>query len=155
MAKETGLNQKLLLRNQRTHQEAACSMPSFQPLDVLAFHSCDREIGLRLVNGDDELRPSENSWDWLGTGALANVSLPIEPVDLDFHAYHSSIKLNRIAHRNAERDSDMLDRVVKHQVRRDAPELPEVRRDRRDPVQDHFFQWRFIIGDDPDILPCL
>ena len=43
-------------------------MPYHQPYDVMAFHSCDRELGLRLLNGFDELRPSNNPWDWLGPG---------------------------------------------------------------------------------------
>jgi hypothetical protein len=34
----------------------------------MAFHSCDRELGLLLLNGSDELRPSNNPWDWLGPG---------------------------------------------------------------------------------------
>jgi len=43
-------------------------MTGFQSFDVLAFHSCDRDLGLRLVNGKDELRASNNDWDWLGPG---------------------------------------------------------------------------------------
>lgn len=35
---------------------------------ILAFHSCDREVGLKVLNGKDQLRPSENEWDWLGHG---------------------------------------------------------------------------------------
>jgi hypothetical protein len=44
-------------------------MPDFQAGHVIGFHSCDREVGLRLLNGNDELLPSENSWDWLGPGS--------------------------------------------------------------------------------------
>lgn len=43
-------------------------MAYHQPFEVTAFHSCDRELGMRLLNGSDELRPSNNSWDWLGPG---------------------------------------------------------------------------------------
>ncbi len=43
-------------------------MPYDQPFEVTAFHSCDRELGMRLLNGSDELRPSHNPWDWLGPG---------------------------------------------------------------------------------------
>ena len=43
-------------------------MAYHQPFEVIAFHSCDRELGMRLLNGSDELRPSNNSWDWLGPG---------------------------------------------------------------------------------------
>ena len=43
-------------------------MSYHQPFQVTGFHSCDRDLGLRLLNGSDELRPSNNSWDWLGRG---------------------------------------------------------------------------------------
>jgi hypothetical protein len=39
-----------------------------QPFEVTAFHSCDKELGMRLLKGTDELRPSNNPWDWLGPG---------------------------------------------------------------------------------------
>lgn len=40
------------------------SLPSY----ILAFHSCDREVGLKVLNGEEQLRPSENEWNWLGHG---------------------------------------------------------------------------------------
>lgn len=43
-------------------------MAFHQPYLVIGFHSCDREVGLRILNGEDDLRPSVNSWDWLGPG---------------------------------------------------------------------------------------
>lgn len=43
-------------------------MPYHQPFQVIGFHSCDRDLGFRLLNGSDELRPSNNPWDWLGPG---------------------------------------------------------------------------------------
>ncbi|GGB00657.1 hypothetical protein [Puia dinghuensis] len=43
-------------------------MSYHQPFQITGFHSCDRELGLRLLNGSDELRPSNNPWDWLGPG---------------------------------------------------------------------------------------
>ncbi|MES1250380.1 MAG: hypothetical protein ABUL46_06820 [Chitinophaga rupis] len=43
-------------------------MSYHQPFEVMAFHSCDKELGMRLLNGSDELRSSNNSWDWLGPG---------------------------------------------------------------------------------------
>jgi hypothetical protein len=39
-----------------------------KPFQVIGFHSCDRELGLRLLVGDDRLKPSKNPWDWLGPG---------------------------------------------------------------------------------------
>ena len=43
-------------------------MNHYQPLSVIGFHSCDREVGLKVLNGKDDLMPSTNSWDWLGSG---------------------------------------------------------------------------------------
>lgn len=44
-------------------------MPQYQPYDIIGFHSCDMEVGLKLLNGETELLPSENDWDWLGPGS--------------------------------------------------------------------------------------
>jgi hypothetical protein len=38
------------------------------PSQVVAFHSCDKKIGLKILNGEEDLIASENAWDWLGTG---------------------------------------------------------------------------------------
>ncbi len=38
------------------------------PFQVIGYHSCDREVGLRVLNGKDELKPSKNPYDWLGHG---------------------------------------------------------------------------------------
>lgn len=43
-------------------------MPLHHPFSIIGFHSCDREVGLRVLNGQDDLRASENAWDWLGSG---------------------------------------------------------------------------------------
>jgi hypothetical protein len=43
-------------------------MHDYQPFSVIGFHSCDKEVGLRVLNGENELLPSINSWDWLGGG---------------------------------------------------------------------------------------
>jgi hypothetical protein len=40
----------------------------YQPFTVIGFHSCDKEVGLKVLNGEDDLLPSQNSWDWLGEG---------------------------------------------------------------------------------------
>lgn len=40
----------------------------YQPYNVIGFHSCDKEVGLKVLNGADELLPSQNTWDWLGEG---------------------------------------------------------------------------------------
>ena len=36
---------------------------------ALAYHGCDRDIGERVLAGQDEIRPSTNDYDWLGSGA--------------------------------------------------------------------------------------
>ncbi len=43
-------------------------MTHHHPFSVIGFHSCDREVGLKVLNGKDELRVSNNPWDWLGEG---------------------------------------------------------------------------------------
>lgn len=43
-------------------------MSYYKPYQVTAFHSCDREVGLKVLNGQDDLRSSDNIWDWLGGG---------------------------------------------------------------------------------------
>jgi hypothetical protein len=36
---------------------------------VLGYHGCDAEVARKLVNREDELRPSDKKYDWLGPGA--------------------------------------------------------------------------------------
>ena len=43
-------------------------MPYNHPFQVTAFHSCDKEVGIKVLNGETDLRPSSNKWDWLGHG---------------------------------------------------------------------------------------
>jgi hypothetical protein len=43
-------------------------MTYYQPFQVIGFHSCDKEVGIKVLNGDLELKPSANLWDWLGGG---------------------------------------------------------------------------------------
>jgi hypothetical protein len=38
------------------------------PFTVIGFHSCTKDVGLRVLNGQDELIASDNPWDWLGLG---------------------------------------------------------------------------------------
>ncbi len=40
------------------------SLPSF----VLGFHGCDKEVAERVLAGKDNLKHSENDYDWLGHG---------------------------------------------------------------------------------------
>jgi hypothetical protein len=39
-----------------------------KPFQVFGYHSCDRETGLKIIKGEDDLNPSNNPWDWLGPG---------------------------------------------------------------------------------------
>src|ERR1700743_1046317 len=34
----------------------------------LGFISCNKSVGLTVLNGEDQLRPSCNPWDWPGPG---------------------------------------------------------------------------------------
>ena len=43
-------------------------MTYHQPFQVIGFHSCDKEVGIKALNGELELNPSDNVWDWLGGG---------------------------------------------------------------------------------------
>lgn len=43
-------------------------MESVQPSLVLGYHGCDREVAERVLAGEDELLPSRNEYDWLGSG---------------------------------------------------------------------------------------
>ena len=43
-------------------------MAYHQPFQITGFHSCDKEIGLKVLNGKIDLIPSDNIWDWLGGG---------------------------------------------------------------------------------------
>ncbi|MBS1780445.1 MAG: hypothetical protein JST70_14030 [Bacteroidetes bacterium] len=40
----------------------------YQPYSIIGFHSCDKEVGLRVLNGETDLRSSDNKWDWLADG---------------------------------------------------------------------------------------
>ena len=35
---------------------------------ILAYHGCDRELGEKVLAGEQGLEPSKNSYDWLGHG---------------------------------------------------------------------------------------
>jgi hypothetical protein len=39
-----------------------------RPFQIIGFHSCAREVGLNVLNGRSQLKPSNNIWDWLGEG---------------------------------------------------------------------------------------
>lgn len=41
-------------------------MPHHHPFSVIGFHSCDKKVGVKVLNGTDDLKHSTNPWDWLG-----------------------------------------------------------------------------------------
>lgn len=41
----------------------------FLPAIAIAFHGCDEEVGEKVLSGVQEIQPSENPYDWLGSGA--------------------------------------------------------------------------------------
>lgn len=43
-------------------------MSSHHPFQIIGYHSCDRKVGLDVLNGKTNLKPSLNDWDWLGGG---------------------------------------------------------------------------------------
>jgi hypothetical protein len=43
-------------------------MSNFSQGLIIGYHSCDKEVGLRVLNAQDVLKPSDNPWDWLGDG---------------------------------------------------------------------------------------
>jgi hypothetical protein len=43
-------------------------MYSTLPNFVLGFHGCDKNVGESVLSGKSKLKPSENSYDWLGHG---------------------------------------------------------------------------------------
>ncbi len=43
-------------------------MSYHQPFQTTGFHSCDRKLGLAVLNGEKELKLSDNKYDWLGQG---------------------------------------------------------------------------------------
>src|SRR2546423_5369052 len=49
---------------------------------VLAFHGCDREIGERVLAGEEELILSTNDYDWLGSGVYFLENSPGRAVHL-------------------------------------------------------------------------
>ena len=43
-------------------------MDSRIPNIVFGYHGCDEEVGRAVINGDTQLKSSENDFDWLGHG---------------------------------------------------------------------------------------
>ena len=52
---------------------------SFGP--VLGYHGCDRSVAESVLAGSAELKPSENSYDWLGPGVYFWVDSPQRAIE--------------------------------------------------------------------------
>lgn len=78
-------------------------MSNFQSFDILGFHSCDRDLGLRLINGADELKPSDNQWDWIGPGVYFWEGDPARALEYAAHTAAGKLK-NKKAPKNTVRN---------------------------------------------------
>jgi len=43
-------------------------MSYHQPYQITGFHGCDKSIGIKVLNGEADLKLSSNAWDWLADG---------------------------------------------------------------------------------------
>lgn len=43
-------------------------MSYHQPIQIECFYGCDKELALKVLHGEEQIIPSTNSWDWLGSG---------------------------------------------------------------------------------------
>ena len=65
---------------------------------VLGFHGCDRKIAERIVGGEEEVRVSDNSHDWLGSGSYFWENNPSRAISwAEFLANHPGKGRARIA----------------------------------------------------------
>lgn len=51
------------------------------PQLIFGYHGCEREVAEKVVLRKDLLHPSENRWDWLGTGAYFWEGAPERAMD--------------------------------------------------------------------------
>lgn len=51
------------------------------PHQIIGYHSCDKEVGLSILRGEQDLKQSENSWDWLGHGTYFWEDNPIRALE--------------------------------------------------------------------------
>jgi len=65
-------------------------MAYHQPFQITGFHSCDREVGLSVLNGKDIIKSSSNDWDWLGEGIYFWEQNPVRALE---YAEESAIGL--------------------------------------------------------------
>jgi hypothetical protein len=65
-------------------------MAYHQPFQITGFHSCDKVVGLEVLNGRSFLTPSVNDWDWLGEGVYFWEQNPLRALE---YAEESAIGL--------------------------------------------------------------
>jgi hypothetical protein len=51
------------------------------PNFIIGYHSCDKEVGLKVLNGKEDLIKSNNQWDWLGEGVYFWEQNPFRGLD--------------------------------------------------------------------------
>lgn len=61
---------------------------------VLGYHGCDRTVADRLVNGD-RFAPSENDYDWLGSGIYFWEANPLRALEWARHLRANQARLRR------------------------------------------------------------
>ncbi|MEX6690134.1 hypothetical protein QTN47_21675 [Danxiaibacter flavus] len=69
-------------------------MTYHQPFQVIGFHSCDKDLALQLLRGSNELRPSNNPWDWLGPGIYFWEQNPYRALEYAMEAASQKQKIN-------------------------------------------------------------
>lgn len=62
---------------------------------ILAFHGCDQSVLEKVLNGKENLKNSENSYDWLGHGAYFWENSPSRA--LEFAEHLKKLKKNTIS----------------------------------------------------------
>ena len=43
-------------------------MYSIRPNLIIGFHGCEKEVAIKVINGEEDLKFSTNPYDWLGNG---------------------------------------------------------------------------------------
>ena len=62
--------------------EAGWERYQFPTAFVLGFHGCDRSVGESILRGEQtHLEPSQNDYDWLGTGIYFWESDPLRALE--------------------------------------------------------------------------
>lgn len=69
-------------------------MAYHQPFQITGFHSCDKAVGLKILNGEEQLKASDNPWDWLGPGVYFWEQNPYRALDYAVECAKNKQKFN-------------------------------------------------------------